>query len=412
MFVLHLWKGMRANSGGGGGVAMYRLHTALKELGVRSAILCQDDDNPRDDIFHGGDLRRYDRYIKKLTGRIGLNDIHKLSSFRLLKHPAVAKADILHIHGTHNEFLNYLALPYLNRTKPIAFTMHDIWALTGHCAVSVNCQKWKTGCGACPDLGAPPRVSRDMTRMEWKLKEWVYKHSNIHFISPSTALTAMAGQGLLKNEKVVTIPHGLDLGLYFPRNKQECRRVLNLPADKKILMFSAVNTSNMYKGGDLLIQALQGLSEEVRKSTLLLVSGEGADTISALLGMETISYGFVENDTFKTIIYSAADLFVSPTRGEAFGLVLLEALACGTPTVSFAVGGVTDLVRDGITGLRAEPSNADDLRDKIQRILMDDDLRDSLRIQTKEIVQKEFNIELQAQRHKTLYKSMLVDSAH
>ena len=409
MFVLHLWKGVRANTGGGGGVAMFRLHNALKRLGVQSAILCQDYVNGRDDIFHCGGLRRYERYLKKVTGRLGLNDIHRLSSFRLLRHPAVAKADILHIHGTHHEFLNYLALPYLNRTKPVAFTLHDIWALTGHCAVNRDCFKWETGCGACPDLEAPPDVSRDMTNLEWKLKRWVYRHSDIHFISPSTALTAMAGRGLLKNENVTTIPHGLDLGLYFPRDKQACRQLLNLPLDKKILMFSAVNAGNEYKGGDLLIQALQGLPHETRQSVVLLVLGGGAENLSATLGMETVSYGFVEDDTLKAIIYSAADLFVSPTRGEAFGLVLLEALACGTPAVSFAVGGVTDLVRDGKTGFLAEPANADDLRDKIQRLLNDDAYRESLRIQAGEIVQREFNLELQAQRHKALYESMLTD---
>ena len=407
MEILHLWKGIHPNSGGGGGVAMYRLHNALKKIGVQSTILCQDDDNIDDGVIHDAELKRYERYIKKISGKLGLNDIHKISSFRLLKHPAVIKADLLHIHGTHDEFISYLALPYLNKKKPIVFTLHDIWALTGHCGVSYECMKWKTGCGECPHLDAPPRVSRDMTRTEWQLKKWVYKHSHMHFVSPSTALTKMAAEGLLKNEDVITIPHGLDLGIYYPRDKQACRDVLNLPTDKKILMFSAVNTSNKHKGGNLLVEALRKLPEETREGLLLLVLGQGADAITESLGMETVSFGYVENDALKAVIYSAADAFVSPTYGEAFGLVLLEALACGTPAVSFPVGGVKDLVRDGVTGLMAKPADADDLREKIQQIISDDALRESLRHQTKSIVASEFDLKLQAQRHKALYESIL-----
>ena len=104
--------------------------------------------------------------------------------------------------------------------------------------------------------------------------------------------------------------------------------------------------------------------------------------------------------------YSAADLLVSPTRAESFGLVCLESIACGTPVVAFGVGGVPDIVRHGVTGYLADPENSTDLRDGIVELLEDERLRDLLSQQGPSIAKKEYSLNLQVQRHIELYQQV------
>ncbi|MEN9232787.1 MAG: glycosyltransferase, partial [Gloeomargarita sp. DG02_1_bins_92] len=123
------------------------------------------------------------------------------------------------------------------------------------------------------------------------------------------------------------------------------------------------------------------------------------------------SVGYIAIDQLKAMIFSAADLFIFPTRGDIFGLVAQEAMACGTPTVAFDVGGVSDLVRPGMTGALAEPENAQDLAQKIEQLLVDPETRARMSQTGREIAVKEYNLALQAQRYIELYQQVLANFA-
>jgi glycosyltransferase involved in cell wall biosynthesis len=124
--------------------------------------------------------------------------------------------------------------------------------------------------------------------------------------------------------------------------------------------------------------------------------------------MTTIPLGFVSNDRSKALAYSAADLFVLTSRAEQFGIVLIESLACGTPTVSFEVGGAPDIVRPGITGLLAEPENCQQLSERIVQLLEDNELRARMSHRCREIAVKEYSLDLYVKRHIALYRQTLV----
>ena len=181
---------------------------------------------------------------------------------------------------------------------------------------------------------------------------------------------------------------------------------------KKVIMFVAAQLSEPRKGGDLLLKALQSLPESLKADTLLLTLGvHRSDTFAEAVGIQTLNLGYVDNDRLKAIAYSAADLFVSPTRAEIFGLVFLESMACGTPMVAFRVGGVPDPVRPGITGYLAEPENAKDLSVGIVQFLEDESLRNYMSEQCRAIALKEYSLELHAQRHIALYRQALQNKA-
>jgi glycosyltransferase involved in cell wall biosynthesis len=140
---------------------------------------------------------------------------------------------------------------------------------------------------------------------------------------------------------------------------------------------------------------------------MLLLLGRGGEAISKSVSFPCISLGHVDDDRFKAIVYSAADVFVHPTRGDNFPLVLQESMACGTPLASFRVGGVPELVRPGVTGYLAEPENASDLAEGIAQLLENNSLRRSMGQQCRTIALQEYGLELQVQRYVDLYRQML-----
>ena len=405
--VLHLWKSDSARVGGGGAAAMYRLHTNLRKAGIESKILCEYKTTHSPHVTVIKRWSKIEWVIKQFTSRIGLNDIHRISSFLIKRHEAYREAEILNFHGIHSSFISYLMLPLLTENKPSVFTLHDMWCLTGHCANSYDCNRWKIGCGSCPYPDAYPPILRDATRLEWKLKNRVYNHSNLTIVTPSKWITELARESMLQRFSIHHIPEGVDMETYQPLNPEYCRSILGIPHNKKVLMFAAVGLTQFRKGSDLLLKALKMIPKSLKSELFLLLFGTNGEALAEAVDIQSLNLGWISPDRFKAIAYSAADIFVLPTRSEPFGLVAVESMACGTPVVSFRVGGLIDIVLPGITGYLAEPENVKDLCDGIVLLLEDEHLRKNMGTMSQKIVQKEFSSELETERYIELYKKML-----
>jgi len=390
---------------GGGQIQMYRLLLGLRRAGVDTQILCKA--KTRDDSIAMRRWPRVEALLGKVTTRLGLNDIHYFSSFLIKQSQAYRDADILDFHCIHSGFFSYLALPGLTADKPAVFTLHDMWPFTGHCHNSRDCMRWQTGCGKCPYPEIEPAIQRDATRLEWKLKNWVYQHSQLTLVTPSQWMTAQAKLSMLSQFPIYHIPHGIDTKLYKPHDPIQCRSLLGIPPDKYVLLFVVDRLDRYLKGGDLLQQALQSLPATLKTNLTLLLLGNKGEALARSIDIPTVDLGFVLNDRLKTICYSAADLFVFPTRVENFPLVVLESMACGTPVVSYRVGGVPDVVRPGVTGYLAEPDNATDLRHGIIQLLEDTPLRQQMGQQARATICAEYTIELQVERYLEVYHQLL-----
>ncbi len=398
--------------GGGCCIVMERLHHGLMKNGIDSKILCGIKNLnspytvqiPRPKIF--------EKIIEKITWRMGLNDIHCLSSFGIKKMSVYLNADVLHIHSMDGNYFSYLALPTLTRDKPTVFTLHNMWALTGHCSHSYDCDKWKTGCGKCPYPNRYPVIKRDATKIEWKLKQWIYKHSNLFLITISEWSKALVKQSILKRFPTYHIPNGVDIGVYQPLDSEQCRSILGIPTDKKVIMFMArtLDPSSLHgftKGGDLLIKALNALPKSLKSEIILLLVGKKGEAIAEVSGIKTLNLGYIGNDRLKAVCYSAADLFVHPARVETFGLTIIESMACGTPIIAFRTCAIPELVRPGVTGYVAQPENPEDLSRGIVQLLEDNDLRYNMRLKCREIASKEYTLDLNIIRHINLYRQIL-----
>jgi len=408
--ILHVHHTDNITGAGGGLIVMYRLHFGLKKAGIDSKILCKikrPEFSDSTEIPCSKIVKKLESLLGRVTVRLGLNDIHCISSFGTKKNRDYIDADILTFHGIHGGFFSYLALPSLTARKPAVFTLHDMWPFTGHCAISYDCDRWKTGCGKCPYPDAPPSIQRDNTRLEWRLKNWVYSRSNLTIVTLSNCRTEQARQSMLNRFPIYQIPNGIDTEAFRPLDSEQCRSLLGIPPGKKVLMFTAAKLNRLNKGSDLLVKTLQCLPKSLKSETMLLLLGDRGEAVAETVDIQTLYLGYTTSDRFKAIAYSAADLIVLPTRAESLPLVLQEAMACGTPMVSFRVGGVPDLVRPGITGYLAEPENVKDLCDGIVQLLEDEPLRNYMSQQCRAIALKEYTLDLQVQRYIELYRRIL-----
>jgi glycosyltransferase involved in cell wall biosynthesis len=226
-------------------------------------------------------------------------------------------------------------------------------------------------------------------------------------VTPSQWLGDQAKKSMLNRFPVYVIPYGIDTDAYQPLEKDKCKQILGIPPEKKVLMFGADGLQDARKGGDLLIQAIQTLPQGLKAEILLLTLGHGGEKIGELLGIPTLNLGYISGDRMKSIAYSAADLFIFPTRADNLPLVLQESMACGTPMVSFKIGGVPDLVRPDITGYLAQPEDTQDFSNGIIQLLKDEELRKTMSENCRAIALQEYTLELQAKRYIELYQQVL-----
>ena len=390
---------------GGASIAGYRLHKSLLAQGIESRLLVGKQKTTSDRVAV---IKRnpIEKQLNSLTWRLGLNYINCLSTFDIPKHNFYKDADVLNFHNLHSGYFNYLALPKLTQHKPAVLTLHDMWSFTGHCAYSYECDRWKSGCGKCPHPDVYPPIKLDNTRLEWQMKNWAYHRSTLTIVAPSNWLTKLASCSILNRFSIHCIPNGIDTEVYQPLDREQCRSVLNIAKKKKVLMFGADNLTDARKGGDLLLKSLASLQPSLKAQTLLLTLGNGGEAIAEKVGIQTLNLGYVTSDRLKSIAYSAADLFIFPTRADNLPLMLQESLSCGLPVISFDIGGVPDLVRPGVTGYLAVAEDIKDFSHGIIQLLEDKNLRDRMSKQCRDIALQEYSLALQAQRYIDLYRAI------
>lgn len=403
MKVLHI---NQSDTSGGAAIAGYRLHQGLLAQGVDSRLLVGFAKTSSKRVT-AVPRNFVENYSRRFTWRLGINYLQYISTFNIAQHSFYKNADVINFHNLHGDYFNYLAIPQLAKNKPVIFTLHDMWSFTGHCAYSYDCDRWKIGCGKCPYPNTYPPIKLDNTRLEWQLKNWVYHRSQLSIVTLSNWLTQQAMQSMLNQFPIHHIPNGVDTKTYQPLDSEQCRFLLGIPASKKVLMFGAQTFSDLRKGSDLLIKALSKLPVSLKAESLLLTIGDKSEAIAEAVEIQTLNLGYVSSDRLKAIAYSAADLFIFPTRTDNLPLVLQESMACGTPMVSFKVGGLADLVRPGITGYLAESEDTKDFSNGIVQLLEDRHLHNYMSEQCRAIALQEYPLELQVQRYIELYRHAL-----
>jgi glycosyltransferase involved in cell wall biosynthesis len=398
--VLHI---SESDAAGGAGRAAYKLHRGLGELGHRSRMLVgrkvtQDDDiRPlkRNPLW-----RALDRATGGVLDRLSLQYVFYPSSFGVLGDGWLKDADVVQLHNLHGSYFAFTALPALSRGRPIVWQLHDQWGLTGHVAYSLDCERWRAGCGSCPYLGEYPRLQRDTTALLWRLKDAVYARSSLNLVVPSRWMAELVrASPLLGRFPVHHIPTGIDTQVFRPGPQDEARRRFGLPLDRRIVFFAAAHLNERRKGLHLLVEALRRMDDP----PLLVVAGNG--TVAS--PVESRSLGTISDESVLADAYRAADLFAVPTLADVLTQTAPESIACGTPCVSFDRGGVIDIVRHLDTGYQAAFADVDAFARGLATLLGDRDLRSRLRRRCREVAEREFAVDLQVRRYVGLYEEAL-----
>ena len=168
-------------------------------------------------------------------------------------------------------------------------------------------------------------------------------------------------------------------------------------------MFAAMRQDNIFKGVDLLIDALRMIPAWVKRNIVLVTFGNKGNKVTGQIDVPFIDLGFVNDDELKVQAYSAADLFVCPSCAENFGNVILESMACGTPVVAFQIGGNPDVVKMGDTGYLAEPNNTKDLAEAITQMLKEDAHREQMGRNCRRLIMDQYAIEIIVEKYTSIY---------
>ena len=310
------------------------------------------------------------------------------------------KLDVVHLHWIGAGFISISSLSRIR--KPIIWTLHDSWPFTGGCHLPYECRNYLIECGKCPELNSVKE--KDLSRCLNKRKQKTYrKIRNITFVSPSRWLAdAAAKSSLLKNQRIVVIPNGLDTNVFLPKGKPASRALLNISSGSKMILFGAVNsTTDKNKGFQELLDAI-GMVKH--KPVELMVFGADGNELVESLGIKTHFLGRITDETKMAALYSAADVTVVPSRSENLSNVIMESLACGTPVVAFRIGGNSDMVEHQQNGYLAEPYKTEDLAMGLDWVLQHPE-PEILSANARKKIGSEFEIGLCARRYTELYTS-------
>ena len=360
---------------GGAAVAANRLMKALNNSGVKAKMLVRDKESDTLTVAQlpKSPMKRWHFLWERLVVFFHLHfskqhlfeidianagtDITNMREFQ--------EADIIHLHWINQGMLSLKGIrKILNTGKPVVWTMHDIWPATAICHLTLDCRNFETQCAHCrllPGNGS----TNDLSTQIWKRKQQMLNDRQITFVTCSQWLAGEAQKSaLLKGQRVVSIPNPIDTHIYTPKDKQQARQRVGLPTEGRIILFASQRVTNRNKGMGYLLEACRLLAEqypEKKEDITVAILGGHAEEIEGQLPFRTCPLGYVNDEQRIVDIYNAADVFVLPSLSENLPNTIMEAMACGVPSVGFRIGGIPEEIDHQQNGYVADYCSSEDL---------------------------------------------------
>jgi len=309
-------------------------------------------------------------------------------------------SDVVHFHLIHNYIFDINLLPIICRLKPIVWTLHDPWILGGHCIYHYDCDKWKNGCGDCQYLSIPFTINKDNSALNFELKKQAVLNSNFDIIVASKWMAdTLKKSPVLKGKNINIVPFGIDQNIFKPSNKNEAKRKLGIPEDAFVIFFRYENF--LSKGIDYIDYVLNNLKSK-KKIFLLLVGGYKKEIIK----YKYKHFGWVKDDEFLASIYNASDLFLMPSKVEAFGMMAIEAMSCEVLPVVLDGTALPDTVDAPKCGVSVK-KDKDEYLKTVQYYIEHDDERNKRAKKCLEFARKNYNKEIYINNIIKVYKNAI-----
>ena len=372
---------------GGAAVAAHRLMEALNNHGVKAKMLVQDKQSDNLSVvgLPKSPLLRWHFLWERLVvffhlhfSRVHLFEIDIANAGSdITRLPEFQEADIIHLHWINQGMLSLKGIRKILRSgKPVVWTMHDIWPATAICHLTLGCKNYKTACRQCQLL--PGHGSNgDLSARVWRRKQQMLQNEDVLFVACSKWLANEAkASALLQGQKITNIPNPIDTRVFYVKDKTEARRALGLPEGQKLILFASQRVTNRNKGMDYLIEACRLMAEQhsAQADELgVVVLGGHADDVVAQLPFKAYPLGYVSDTATILNVYNAVDVFVLPSLSENLPNTIMEAMACGVPSVGFNVGGIPEEIDHKKNGYVAAYRDAHDLARGIDWVLREAD---------------------------------------
>lgn len=371
---------------GGAAIAANRLMEALNNHGVEAKMLVRDKqtDHPRvvqldkswkNDvkfvwerfcIWKANQFHRHKLFEVDMAN-VGI-DITSLPEFR--------DADVIHLHWINQGYLSLRNIQkILQSGKPVVWTMHDMWPFTGICHYAGSCTRYQSQCHDCPLL-FHDGGKKDISYRVFLQKQPLLSATKIHFVACSQWLERLAKTStLLQGHPVCNIPNAINMNLFHPMDKQKARIKLNLPLDKRLLLFGSLKITDKRKGVDYLIESCRLIQErhpDLASQLAIVTMGKAGEQMQALFPFPVFNLSYVGRERDLVDVYNAVDLYVTPSLQDNLPNTIVEAMACGVPCVGFQTGGIPQMIDHLHNGYVATYQDASDFANGIHWALEDD----------------------------------------
>lgn len=412
-----------SDAGGGAPVACMRLLKALEPQQIDVNMLVQDKKTSELQVktiatnFTAKLKIRYN-FLKERLPFIWLHAKERSLRFAfstadagmdISKQNAIQNADLLHLHWTNFGYLSINNIKQLLEfNKPVVWTLHDMWAFTGGCHYSGDCDHFTGHCGNCWMLR--DGGENDLSAQGWLRKEDMLSIAkNIVFVTCSHWLAEVAKtSSLLKDFRIETIPNPIDIKIFSHQDKDAARLKWDIDPRSKIILFGAANILDRRKGIAFLVEALNLLKTDFpeMEDVAVLIFGKNKSFDVTKLPSKVYEVGMIGNPADLAELYSLADVYVSPSIEDNLPNTIMEALACSTPVVAFNTGGIPDLVDHQQNGYLAEYRSAKDLAAGIHYVINSGE-HANLSKAAREKVLNNFTNEIVAKKYIEVYQSII-----
>lgn len=384
---------------GGAASVSWLLKKELEKRGYIMPMFVSDKKSKDIDVF------KIPQQLNKYFQMLLSNDIDFSKTDWILDTKEFKDADIIHLHNLHGWYFNLKTLEKMSKLKPIVWTLHDMWAMTPHCAHSYDCEL-KDGFYQCMSLNSYPRITWNNENYLSGCKKNIYDNSKLNLVVPSLWLKNKVKESVLKDKDIDLIYNGIDENIFNISDKINARQELEISLNKKVILFlSDGGKRNEFKGWNFIEKVVEEFKDD--NNVLFLCVG-GKETAKDKKYNNLLYISKISDKKVLAKYFSASDIFLYPSLADNCPLVVLEAMACGVPIVTFNTGGIPELVTHLDNGYIAKYKDFLDLINGVNYILnLDDRALEDIKNKSRMKVVTNFTVNKMASQYEELYAKIL-----